>query len=177
MTSNPRYHLLENNCQHLVEALVSELCNGAHVEQEKLSEELKHVSPKIAMDLMVARLRSRVDDKNEHEDSAEVKEDVDVLKGLLKLYDTHAKKKSQQTIEAPEVPLMIMPAPLPSPGDSEFGGNSAGLLMPPDAAGRSRSPSLPPRPGSQQSQSMGRSASRGLMVEREKSPALPPRPN
>jgi hypothetical protein len=82
MSSNPRYHLLDNNCQHLVEVLVKELCDGAHVSQAKLSEELSLVSPKIALDLMVARLRSKIDVKKEHEESEGVKEDVDLIKGL-----------------------------------------------------------------------------------------------
>ncbi|KAH7038291.1 uncharacterized protein B0I36DRAFT_236552 [Microdochium trichocladiopsis] len=167
MSSNPRYHLLENNCQHLVEALVAELCNGAHVEQAKLSEELKDVSPKIAMDMMVARLRSRVDVKNEHEDSEDVKEDVAVLKSLLKLYDNHHRKKSNAAIDGSSdehQPLAIMPATASPPTEQ---GSSPGLLAPPPE----RSPPLPLRP-----------SSRGLSpgprrMSREPSPSLPPRPS
>ncbi|KXJ94860.1 hypothetical protein Micbo1qcDRAFT_193917 [Microdochium bolleyi] len=140
MTSNPRYHLLENNCQHLVEALVAELCNGAHVEQAKLSEELEHVSPRIAMDLMAARLHSRMDVKNEKEDSEGVKEDVDVLKSLLKLYEKSSRKKhGKDTPEAIEngdtplaiengtAPLAIMPAP---PHESALSGTDQGVSTP-----------------------------------------------
>lgn len=176
MSSNPRYHLLENNCQHLVEALVAELCNGAHVEQAKLSEELKEVSPKIAMDLMAARLRSRIDDKKEHEDSENVKEDVAVLKSLIKFYDHHNRKKgslaaiengSTSSIAGDEHPrpLAIMPAGEPEPVIPQTA--SPGLLMPPGEM----SPPLPMRPSSRGLSPRPRS------IAREHSPSLPPRPS
>lgn len=182
MSSHPRYHLLENNCQHLVEALVAELCNGAHVEQAKLSEELKEVSPKIAMDLMAARLRSRVDDKKEHEDSEDVKEDVAVLKSLIKFYDNHNSRKKSGSMDAiedgsaasssdePRRPLAIMPAgePEPEPEPKAPQVASQGLLMPPGEL----SPPLPERPSSR-----GFSFGCPRSISREHSPSLPPRPN
>jgi hypothetical protein len=89
MALNPRYHLLTSNCQDLVENLVKQLCNGKLISQAKLSEELSLASPKMALDLMVARLRSRMDDVGEHEDvdkvkdnNDAVKEDVDIIKAL-----------------------------------------------------------------------------------------------
>ena len=82
MLSHPRYHLIDSNCQHLVEDLVKDLCDGAHVSQAKLSEELSLVSPKIAMDLVVARFRSKIDVMHEHEDSETVKQDADIIKKL-----------------------------------------------------------------------------------------------
>ncbi|ORY68184.1 uncharacterized protein BCR38DRAFT_422359 [Pseudomassariella vexata] len=82
MALNPRYHLLKNNCQTLVEDLVKELCDGGHISQSMLSEELNKISPKMALDLMTARLRSKVDDGDEKDDSKTVEEDVAVIKGL-----------------------------------------------------------------------------------------------
>ncbi|KAI1768827.1 hypothetical protein GGR53DRAFT_312490 [Hypoxylon sp. FL1150] len=82
MTLHPRYNLLSSNCQDLVESLVKNVCNGKVISQAKLSEELALASPKIALDLMVARLRSRVETLDEHEDSDTVKGDVDVIKVL-----------------------------------------------------------------------------------------------
>ncbi len=61
---------------------MKQLCNGRTISQAKLSEELSMASPKIALDLMVARLKSRLDTKGEHEDSDAVKADVDAIKGL-----------------------------------------------------------------------------------------------
>jgi len=61
---------------------VKDLCNGKIISQSKLREELSLASPKIALDLMVARLRSRVDLHGEKEDSEAVKEDVEVIQGL-----------------------------------------------------------------------------------------------
>ncbi|KAM0424397.1 hypothetical protein ACHAPT_010317 [Fusarium lateritium] len=80
MELNPRYHLLSNNCQHLVDTLVKELCNGKVISQAKLDEELALASPKIARDLMIARLRSKVDVGGESEDSPVVKEYLGALK-------------------------------------------------------------------------------------------------
>lgn len=82
MVINPGYKLLSNNCQHLVDALVKLLCNGKIISQAKLDEELSLISPRIARDLIVARLRSKVDVKGEREDSQSVKEDVNTLKSL-----------------------------------------------------------------------------------------------
>ncbi|OTB08654.1 hypothetical protein M426DRAFT_316660 [Hypoxylon sp. CI-4A] len=82
MALHPRYHLLTSNCQDMVESLVKQLCNGKIISQAKLSEELSLASPKIALDLMVARLRSRIEVLDEHEDSDAVQEDVDIIKRL-----------------------------------------------------------------------------------------------
>ena len=82
MTLNPRYHLLSSNCQHLVETLVKDLCDGKVISQAKLNEELALASPKIARDLLVARLRSKVDVAGEREDSETVQEDVRSIKQL-----------------------------------------------------------------------------------------------
>ncbi|KAI1103785.1 hypothetical protein F4804DRAFT_309187 [Jackrogersella minutella] len=82
MTLHPRYHLLSSNCQDLVESLVKQLCNGRMISQAKLGEELSLISPRIALDLMVARLRSKIEVLEEHEDSDTVKEDMVVIKKL-----------------------------------------------------------------------------------------------
>ncbi|KAF4983959.1 hypothetical protein FZEAL_751 [Fusarium zealandicum] len=80
MSLNPRYRLLSNNCQHLVETLVRELCNGKMISQAKLEEELSLASPKIARDLIASRLRSKLDVGGESEDSPAVKEYLDAFK-------------------------------------------------------------------------------------------------
>ncbi|KAI5863137.1 hypothetical protein GGS23DRAFT_568454 [Durotheca rogersii] len=82
MELNPRYHLLTNNCQNMVESMVRQVCDGKIISQTKLNEELALASPKIALDLMVARLRSKIEKFEEHEESDGVKEDVDIIKGL-----------------------------------------------------------------------------------------------
>ena len=86
MTLHPKYHLLDSNCQHLVEELVRQLCDGKALGQAKLSEELSVASPRIARDLVVERLRTKLDalDKQEGsaEESADVKEDVETIKTL-----------------------------------------------------------------------------------------------
>ncbi|KAI1457700.1 hypothetical protein F4805DRAFT_427881 [Annulohypoxylon moriforme] len=83
MALHPRYNLLTSNCQDLAESLVKQLCDGKVISQAKLSEELSLASPKLALDLMVARLRSKVEISKEHENSETVKEDMDIIKGLL----------------------------------------------------------------------------------------------
>ncbi|KAI0131696.1 hypothetical protein F4776DRAFT_155103 [Hypoxylon sp. NC0597] len=82
MTLHPHYRLLTSNCQDLAESLVKQLCNGKIISQAKLSEELSLASPKIALNLMVARLRSKIEILELHEDSDTIKEDMDVIKGL-----------------------------------------------------------------------------------------------
>ncbi|OTA66424.1 hypothetical protein K449DRAFT_430732 [Hypoxylon sp. EC38] len=82
MTLHPHYHLLTSNCQDLAESLVKQLCDGKIISQAKLSEELSLASPKIALNLMVARLRSKIEILELHEDSDTIKEDMDVIKGL-----------------------------------------------------------------------------------------------
>ncbi|WZH47658.1 uncharacterized protein QYS62_008814 [Fusarium acuminatum] len=77
---NPRYRLLSNNCQHLVDSLVKELCNGKVISQAKLDEELSLVSPKLARDLIVGRIRSKMDVGGESEDSPSIKEHLDAIK-------------------------------------------------------------------------------------------------
>lgn len=77
---HPRYNLLTNNCQNLVESLVKLLCDGKVISQPMLNEELSLLSPKIARDLMVARLRSKLDASNEDEEREDVKEDADIIK-------------------------------------------------------------------------------------------------
>jgi hypothetical protein len=83
MAINPRYNVLSNNCQDLAENLVKELCNGKIISQGKLKEELSQISPKIARDLLVARLRSRVDSHGESEDSDSVRADLALAKSLF----------------------------------------------------------------------------------------------
>ncbi|KAI0179992.1 hypothetical protein GGR52DRAFT_578459 [Hypoxylon sp. FL1284] len=82
MALHPRYNLVSSNCQDLVESLVKQVCNGKVISQAKLSEELSLASPKIALDLMVARLRSKMETLGEHEESDSVKDDVDMIKTL-----------------------------------------------------------------------------------------------
>ncbi|KAI0007471.1 hypothetical protein F4779DRAFT_591821 [Xylariaceae sp. FL0662B] len=82
MTLHPRYKLLSNNCQDLVENLVKEVCDGKVISQAKLSEELSLASPKIALDLMVARFRSKREGSGDTEDSKTVKEELEIIKEL-----------------------------------------------------------------------------------------------
>ncbi|KAI1484154.1 hypothetical protein F4774DRAFT_364953 [Daldinia eschscholtzii] len=82
MLLHPRYNLLTSNCQDMAENLVRQLCDGRIISQAKLSEELSLVSPKIALDLMIARLRSKIEVLDEHEDSDSVKVDMDTIKAL-----------------------------------------------------------------------------------------------
>jgi hypothetical protein len=77
---NPRYRLLSNNCQHLVDSLVKELCNGKVINQAKLDEELSLASPKLARDLIVGRIRSKMDVGGESEDSPSIKEHLEAIK-------------------------------------------------------------------------------------------------
>ena len=80
--ANPKYRLISNNCQHLVETLVRILCDGKVISQGRLDEELSMISPKLARDIMVARLRSKLDVADEKEDSDTVQGDVSVIKDL-----------------------------------------------------------------------------------------------
>ncbi|KAF4340759.1 hypothetical protein FBEOM_5320 [Fusarium beomiforme] len=80
---NPRYKLLSNNCQHLVDSLVKELCNGKVISQAKLDEELSLASPKIARDLIIGRIRSKMDVGGESEDSPSIKEHLEAIKKIL----------------------------------------------------------------------------------------------
>ncbi|KAF9693823.1 hypothetical protein EKO04_008283 [Ascochyta lentis] len=82
IAENKRYSLLSNNCQHLTENLVKELCNGKMISQAKLEEEIRLVSPKIARDLMVAKLRSKLEKEDQREDSESVQSDVFTIKEL-----------------------------------------------------------------------------------------------
>jgi len=82
IAANKRYNLLSNNCQHLTENLIKELCNGRMISQAKLEEEIRLVSPKIARDLMVARLRSKMEKGEQMEDSESVQHDVLTIKEL-----------------------------------------------------------------------------------------------
>ncbi|KAI1417597.1 hypothetical protein F5Y13DRAFT_151377 [Hypoxylon sp. FL1857] len=82
MSLHPHYHLLTSNCQDLAESLVRQLCDGKIISQAKLSEELSLASPKIALNLMVARLRSKIEVLEEHEESDTVQQDMEVIKGL-----------------------------------------------------------------------------------------------
>jgi hypothetical protein len=82
IAANKRYNLLSNNCQHLTENLIKELCNGRMISQAKLEEEIRLVSPKIARDLMVARLRSKMEKGEQMEDSESVQHDVHTIKEL-----------------------------------------------------------------------------------------------
>ena len=82
IAANKRYNLLSNNCQHLTENLIKELCNGKTISQAKLEEEIRLASPKIARDLMVARLRSKLEREDQKEDSESVQNDVFTIKEL-----------------------------------------------------------------------------------------------
>ncbi|KAF2131819.1 hypothetical protein P153DRAFT_354515 [Dothidotthia symphoricarpi CBS 119687] len=82
IAANQRYKVTSNNCQHLAGAMVQDLCNGKVISQAKLDEELRLVSPKMARDLMVAKLRSRFEVEDQKEDSDSVKHDVDSIKEL-----------------------------------------------------------------------------------------------
>lgn len=90
MSLNPKYSLLESNCQHLAETLVRELCNGGRlISQHKLDEELKLISPKMAMDIMMTKLQSKLEDPGQGEESDSVKRDVDVLGSLWSKVKKH----------------------------------------------------------------------------------------
>ncbi|RYO80746.1 hypothetical protein DL762_007494 [Monosporascus cannonballus] len=80
MTINPHYNLLSNNCQTMAESLVKLLCDGKLINKKMLNEELSAASPKMAMDLMVSRLRSKVEVQDASEDRPDVKEDVDTIR-------------------------------------------------------------------------------------------------
>ncbi|KAJ4983601.1 hypothetical protein SVAN01_10920 [Stagonosporopsis vannaccii] len=82
IAANKRYNLLSNNCQHLTENLIKELCNGKMISQAKLEEEIRLLSPKIARDLMVTRLRSKLEKEDQKEDSESVQNDVFTMKEL-----------------------------------------------------------------------------------------------
>lgn len=82
IAANKRYNLLSNNCQHLTENLIRELCNGKMINQAKLEEEIRLISPKIARDLMVSRLRSKLEKEDQKEDSESVQHDVFTIKEL-----------------------------------------------------------------------------------------------
>lgn len=64
----------------MVEILVRQLCDGKVISQAKLKEELSLISPKIALDLMVAKFKSRMDAHGEEEDAEKVKEEDHVVK-------------------------------------------------------------------------------------------------
>ncbi|KAI0409033.1 hypothetical protein F4802DRAFT_593883 [Xylaria palmicola] len=88
LTEHPRYNLLSSNCQHLVEILVGELCDGKTLSQAKLDEELRLASPRVARDLLVARLRSKLDAKDTKEQQQQqqqyenIEDDVSTIKAL-----------------------------------------------------------------------------------------------
>ncbi|KAI1506260.1 hypothetical protein F5X99DRAFT_128799 [Biscogniauxia marginata] len=82
MALHPRYNLISANCQDLVENLVKELCYGSTIHNAKLSEELRLISPKISMDLMIAKFRSKMELTDEKEDSKSVEQDMDAISQL-----------------------------------------------------------------------------------------------
>ncbi|KUI54870.1 hypothetical protein VP1G_02281 [Cytospora mali] len=53
IASHPRYNLFNNNCQHLAEGLVRELCDGKIISQANLGEEVKMLSTKISSVLLM----------------------------------------------------------------------------------------------------------------------------
>ncbi|KAH6889502.1 hypothetical protein B0T10DRAFT_404573 [Thelonectria olida] len=93
MDLHPRYSLLSNNCQHLVDTLVKELCNGKIISQAKLEEELSLASPQIARDLMVAKFKSKLElkekkekkgpDKTKEDEEKEEKEENETIREYL----------------------------------------------------------------------------------------------
>ncbi len=52
------------------------------ISQAKLEEEIRLLSPKIARDLMVTRLRSKLEKEDQKEDSQSVQNDVFTIKEL-----------------------------------------------------------------------------------------------
>lgn len=101
MALNPKYSLLESNCQHLAETLMKALCDGRIVSQHKLDEELKMVSPKMAMDMMMNKLDFRLDgpDSKGAEHSDEVKNEVNIigeLWGRVKKYRKDEKSEEKK---------------------------------------------------------------------------------
>ncbi|EHA57717.1 hypothetical protein MGG_05463 [Pyricularia oryzae 70-15] len=104
MALNPKYSLLESNCQHLAETLMKALCDGRIVSQHKLDEELKMVSPKMAMDMMMNKLDFKLDssDSKGAVDSNEVKNEVNIigeLWGRVKKYRNDDKKSGKEEKE------------------------------------------------------------------------------
>lgn len=73
---------MSSNCQHLVEVLVRELCDGKTISQAKLEEELSLASPRVARDLLVARLRSKLDAKDQKEQPESFEDDIKTIKAL-----------------------------------------------------------------------------------------------
>lgn len=53
ISSHPRYNLFSNNCQHLAEQLVRELCDGKIISQANLGVEVKMLSNKISSVLLM----------------------------------------------------------------------------------------------------------------------------
>ncbi|KAI0106531.1 hypothetical protein GGR51DRAFT_518004 [Nemania sp. FL0031] len=82
LTVHPRYNLLSSNCQHLVETLVRDLCDGKAISQAKLEEELRLASPRLARDLLVARLKSKIDAKETKEQHEDFEDEVNTIKAL-----------------------------------------------------------------------------------------------
>lgn len=53
ISDHPRYNLFNNNCQHLAETLVRELCNGKVISQQNLGVETKMLSTKLSSTLLM----------------------------------------------------------------------------------------------------------------------------
>ncbi|KAF3767557.1 hypothetical protein M406DRAFT_41078, partial [Cryphonectria parasitica EP155] len=53
ISEHPRYNLFSNNCQHLAEQLVRELCNGKVISQANLGVEAKMLSTKLSSALLM----------------------------------------------------------------------------------------------------------------------------
>ncbi|ROW08022.1 hypothetical protein VPNG_06061 [Cytospora leucostoma] len=53
ISSHPRYNLFSNNCQHLAEQLVRELCDGKIISQADLGEEVRMLSARLSSVLLM----------------------------------------------------------------------------------------------------------------------------
>ncbi|KAH8907782.1 hypothetical protein BR93DRAFT_566181 [Coniochaeta sp. PMI_546] len=89
--SNPRYNILTNNCQNMVEKLVKDICNNKIISKQKLSEELVLASPRIGLYLMVAKVAGNVFLGGTSLNDSSVTRDLNIIKGLWKA-DTYMDK-------------------------------------------------------------------------------------
>lgn len=85
MANRPKYNVLTNNCQTLVEDMVKELCDGKIITQWKLDQELARAAPKIGLYVMIARLAADVLGGKRTLDSATAVRDMDFIKSLRDL--------------------------------------------------------------------------------------------
>lgn len=70
ISANPKYNLFSNNCQHLTEELVKDLCNGKVISQANLGKEVKGISTKLSSVLL---MKIHLNDKSLRELRSDIK--------------------------------------------------------------------------------------------------------